>query len=145
MSIMDTMGGALAGAGDSLFGAGTSDALMSAGGAALGALGGASEGALTGFLTGGAGGALSGAISGLLGGGNLSDAGGAPAASSAEDEAHTQRIMSMASAQGGLDAQLLNGALGGAVGGGAGLSWGGSSETSSPSTLRADFLSAYAT
>jgi len=144
MSILDTMGSKLAGAGDSLFGAGTSKALMSAGGAALDVLGGASEGALTGMLTGGAGGALSGAISGLFGG-NLSDAGGAAPTSSAEDDAHALQIATMARAQGDLDGQLLNGALGGAAGAGAGLSWGGSLETSSPSQMLADYQSAYAT
>src|SRR5215468_6328680 len=139
MSILDTMGGALAGAGDSLFGAGTSDALMSAGGTALDLLGGAGEGAVTGMLTGGIGGALGGAFDGLFGG-RSSDAGGAaPAApmTSAGEDAHALKIAMMARGQGDLDAQLLGGGLGalggaaGALGSGAGLKWGASSPASS--------------
>jgi hypothetical protein len=136
MSIFETMGNKVAGAGDSLFGAGTSDALLSAGGAALDLVGGPGAGLLAGAL----GGFLGGDSAG--GGAGLSSALGAGGAGS--DEAHVANILSMARAQGDLDSMLLGGAAGASMGG-ANLKWGGdSAPAAAPSHVgMSDLHSAY--
>jgi hypothetical protein len=139
MSIFETMGNELAGAGDSLFGAGTSDALLSAGGAALDLVGGPGAGL------------LSSALGGFLGGDSASSAGGGAGLSAAlgaggagSDEAHVANILSMARAQGDLDSMLLGGAAGASMGG-ANLKWGGdSAPAAAPSHIgMSDLHSAY--
>jgi len=139
MSIFETMGNKVAGAGDSLFGAGTSDALLSAGGAALELVGGPGVGLLGSAL----GGFLGGDSAG--GGAGLSSALGAGSAGSAgSDEAHVANIVSMARAQGDLDSMLLGGAAGASMGG-ANLKWGDSAPAAAPSHFgMSDLHSAYA-
>ncbi len=136
MSIFETMGNKVAGAGDSLFGAGTSDALLSAGGAALDLVGGPGVGLLGSAL----GGFLGGDSAG--GGAGLSSALGAGSAGS--DEAHVANIVSMARAQGNLDSMLLGGPAGASMGG-ANLKWGDSAPAAAPSHFgMSDLHSAYA-